>query len=133
MAALAGQVALVTGASAPDGIGRACALRLAQDNAAVVVTDIDGTADIQGTRVDRMELLAGLAAQIEKDGGRAMAMALDVTQAGQIRAGLTRVDVAFGRIDILVNNAGSLAGSADFLDTTLNNGRPASRSTCWGQ
>ena len=118
MAALAGQVALVTGASAPGGIGRACALRLAQDGAAVVVTDIGGTAEFQGTRIDRMDLLAGLAAQIEKNGGRAMAMALDVTQAGQIRAGLTRVQDVFGRLDILVNNAGSLAGSADFLDTT---------------
>lgn len=107
MTPLAGKVALITGASAPRGIGRAIALRLARDGAAVVVTDLGGA-----------DLLDGLVAQIEAASGRALALPLDVTSADDIAGGVAKTMAAFGRLDILVNNAGSLAGSDAFLSTT---------------
>ena len=52
MASLSNKVAIVTGASAPNGIGRAISLRLAEEGASVVVTDIDGTLTIAGDSID---------------------------------------------------------------------------------
>jgi NAD(P)-dependent dehydrogenase (short-subunit alcohol dehydrogenase family) len=115
---LEGKIALVTGASAPHGIGRAIAQRFAQDGAAVVVTDIDGHMDVEGKPVQRSELLQGIVAEIEGEGGAALSLILDVTSAGDIKNGIEQTLSNFGRVDILVNNAGSLAGSDSFLSTT---------------
>ena len=118
MMPLTGKTAIVTGASAPRGIGRATAVRLAQQGATVVVTDLAGVLTIEGTAQDRSDLLAATVAQIKTGGGAALAMTLDVTSPSDIQACITATIKAFGRVDILVNNAGSLAGSADFLTTT---------------
>ncbi|MBZ8118774.1 SDR family oxidoreductase [Roseovarius sp. LXJ103] len=115
---LEGKVALVTGASAPHGIGRAIARRLAQDGAAVVVTDIDGHMDVDGNLMPRAELLDSIVAEIEGANGTAKSLILDVTNARDIETGIEQTLSQFGRIDILVNNAGSLAGSDNFLSTT---------------
>jgi 3-oxoacyl-[acyl-carrier protein] reductase len=90
---LAGKVALVTGAA--RGIGRAVALRLARDGAAVVV-NYSGSAE-QAREVVRL---------IEQAGGRAVAVQADVSQAGDVRRLFDAAFEAFGRLDILVNNAG---------------------------
>jgi len=90
--ALDGRVAVVTGGG--RNIGRAIALALAAEGAAVVV----------GARSDRAAADA-VAAEIEAAGGRAMAHLADVADEAQV-AGLADAAVAaFGRIDILVNNA----------------------------
>lgn len=89
---LSGRVALVTGASA--GIGRRFALTLASAGAAVAAC---------ARRVDRLEELA---AEIERAGGRAVPVALDVTDAASITAAVDRAEAELGRVDILVNNAG---------------------------
>jgi len=115
---LKGRVALVTGASAPHGIGRAIALRLAQDGAAVVVTDIAGNVDIDGKPVQRAELLQGVVSEISGAGGTAFSALLDVTNADDIQTAIGQAIAKFGRLDIAVNNAGSLAGSDSFLSTT---------------
>ena len=115
---LEGKVALVTGASAPNGIGRAIALRLAQDGAAVVVTDINGQMNVGGKTVSRSELLQNTVAEIISSEGMANSLILDVTDAESIEAGIKKSLTQFGRLDILVNNAGSLAGSNSFLSTT---------------
>ena len=115
---LKGKVALVTGASAPHGIGRAIARRLANDGAAVIISDIDGHMDVEGKSVLRSELLQGIVAEIEGAGGAAKSLILDVTNAKDIESAIEQTLSQFGRIDILVNNAGSLAGSDSFLSTT---------------
>jgi len=89
---LAGRVALVTGAG--RGIGRAIALRLARDGAAVI------TADIEEANAARV------AAEITAGGGMAVATFLDVRNEDSIAAACGRARQALGSIDILVNNAG---------------------------
>ncbi len=90
---LQGQVALVTGAS--RGIGRAIALALAAAGAQVVVNYARSG-----------EAAEALVAQIVADGGSALALQADVSQADQVEALVNGTLEKFGRIDILVNNAG---------------------------
>jgi 2-hydroxycyclohexanecarboxyl-CoA dehydrogenase len=92
MARLTGKVAIVTGAA--QGIGRAIALRLADEGAKVAL------ADIQFDAAERA------AAEIRSGGGAATAVALDVTRLDNAIAAADRVERELGPIDILVNNAG---------------------------
>ncbi|MGW7481312.1 SDR family oxidoreductase [Nonomuraea muscovyensis] len=89
---LAGRVAVVTGAS--SGIGEASAEHLAELGARVVVL---------ARRADRLD---DLVARIEKNGGSARALALDVTDAVAVRAAADRVVAELGGADLLFNNAG---------------------------
>lgn len=118
MQALKDKVALVTGASAPHGIGRAVARRLAADGAAVVVTDVDASMQVDGALVPRSALLQGLVAEIVACGGTAIPLILDVTCAEDVERVVAETLTALGRLDILVNNSGSLAGADSFLSTT---------------
>jgi NAD(P)-dependent dehydrogenase (short-subunit alcohol dehydrogenase family) len=115
---LSGKVALVTGASAPNGIGRAIALKLAGNGAHVVVTDIDGMIPVMGGTRATLDLLDELVAEIEIHGAQAIAMKLDVTRSADIETAVAQAIEAFGQLDILVNNAGSLVGADNFLSTT---------------
>ncbi|GAB5469285.1 MAG: 3-oxoacyl-[acyl-carrier-protein] reductase [Rhodospirillales bacterium] len=108
----------MTGTAGPKGIGRAAALRLAREGAAVTVTDIAGTLEVEGGGRNKLDLLADLAAEIERAGGRALALEVDVTQAHDIRSCVQAAKAAHGRLDILVNNAGTTVGTGPFLDTT---------------
>lgn len=92
-AALAEQVALVTGAS--RGIGRAIAGRLAREGATVAVG--------YATRRDAAEETVRA---IESAGGRAVAVGFDVADAEAAAAGVAAVAEQLGRLDVLVNNAG---------------------------
>ncbi|SPF47025.1 3-oxoacyl-(acyl-carrier-protein) reductase [Candidatus Sulfotelmatobacter kueseliae] len=89
---LSGRVALVTGAS--QGIGRACALRLAKEGAAVAVA------------ARNQEKLNELVSEITAAGGKAAAFPLDVSDEEQIKSAVKAAIAQFGKIDILVNNAG---------------------------
>jgi 3-oxoacyl-[acyl-carrier protein] reductase len=89
---LAGHVALVTGAS--QGIGRACALKLASAGAAVAVA------------ARNQEKLNELMNEITASGGKAAAFPLDVGDEEQIKSTVKAAIAQFGKIDILVNNAG---------------------------
>ncbi|SMQ61565.1 NAD(P)-dependent dehydrogenase, short-chain alcohol dehydrogenase family [Devosia lucknowensis] len=92
MAFLDGKVALVTGAG--SGIGKATALKLAREGAAVVV--------ISRTK----EEIDATAAEIEKAGGRALAIEGDTTDDAGMKAVVDTAIQTFGKLDIVVANAG---------------------------
>jgi 3-oxoacyl-[acyl-carrier protein] reductase len=89
---LSGRVALVSGAS--QGIGRACALKLAQSGAAVALA------------ARGQEKLQTLADEVAAGGGKAVVFPLDVGDEEQIKSTFKAVITQLGKIDILVNNAG---------------------------
>ena len=96
-AALAGKVALVTGAG--RGIGRAIALRLAADGASVV-THYNGSAAGAEETADA----------IRAKGGEAVVYQADITRREQVAALFAAIDKAPGRIDIVVNSSGVSGG-----------------------
>lgn len=96
-ARFAGHVVVVTGAA--GGIGGACALRFAQERAAVACLDVDGEGN------ERM------AAHCRSLGVDAVALPCDVTQADQVRAAVSAVLARWGRIDALVASAGVYTGT----------------------
>ncbi|RSE89089.1 3-hydroxybutyrate dehydrogenase [Achromobacter denitrificans] len=89
---LNGKTAVVTGAA--SGIGKEIALTLARAGASVAIADLN---------------LAGaeaVAREIEQAGGKAMGVAMDVTNEEAVNQGIDRVAAAYGSVDILVSNAG---------------------------
>jgi len=90
---LNGRIALVTGAS--RGIGAAIAAALAEAGAAIAVNYRDRATDADA-----------VVAKIRDIGGRAMAVAADVSQAPNVARMVDHVASALGPIDILINNAG---------------------------
>ena len=92
MASLDGKVALITGAA--SGIGKAIAELYAQNGAAV------GIADINQQAAD------AAAAEINAAGGKAIGIAMDVTDEAAVNAGTDKLVATFGRLDILISNAG---------------------------
>jgi NAD(P)-dependent dehydrogenase (short-subunit alcohol dehydrogenase family) len=89
---LAGQVAMVTGATA--GLGQRFARVLAACGAKVAIT---------GRRRERLDALAE---EIRTAGGECEPVAMDMTDREQIRAGLAQAERALGTVTLLVNNAG---------------------------
>jgi 3-oxoacyl-[acyl-carrier protein] reductase len=89
---LSGRVALVTGAS--QGIGRACALKLAVSGATLAVA------------ARSQEKLAELVKEVEGSGGKAFAFPLDVADEEHVKTTFKSAIAQLGKIDILVNNAG---------------------------
>jgi NAD(P)-dependent dehydrogenase (short-subunit alcohol dehydrogenase family) len=88
------KVALVTGAGA--GIGRAAALRLAREGAAVVIADVDeeaGSNTVRGTL---------------SEGGQAAFIVADVASEADVSNMVAFAEAEFGRLDVLVNNAGGV-------------------------
>ncbi len=85
-------IALVTGAS--QGIGRAVALGLLQDGFRVVLA------------ARRAEPLEALAEEARQQGGEALAVPCDVTDAASVAALFARIRDTYGRLDLLFNNAG---------------------------
>jgi NAD(P)-dependent dehydrogenase (short-subunit alcohol dehydrogenase family) len=98
---LDGRVAIVTGAG--RGIGRAHALELAAQGAAVVVNDFGVSIAGEDSGDSPAELVV---AEIEAAGGRAVANSADVADFAQAEAMVRQAIDVFGGLDILVNNAG---------------------------
>jgi meso-butanediol dehydrogenase / (S,S)-butanediol dehydrogenase / diacetyl reductase len=102
---LDGKVAVITGGA--RGIGRAISLQLAQDGAAVAVADLnEGGA-------------ANVAAEITGQGGRALGLHVDVTDAESTAALVERTARELGRVDVMVANAGIIQVKP-FLDLTTD-------------
>ncbi|WP_417515878.1 SDR family NAD(P)-dependent oxidoreductase [Minwuia sp.] len=114
------RVAIVTGAARHRGIGRAIALRLAQDGFDVVVSAraADPYAFPDHEREMGWQGVTSLADEIRGLGGAALALDCDVTDQARIDAMVAATLSEFGRIDALVNNAGvpSGAGSTPILE-----------------
>lgn len=115
---LSGKTALITGAAAPRGIGRATAACLARAGCAVVLTDMSGPLDLDTGQRERADLLAEAVAALRAEGASALALELDVTDPEQIAAVVEESDAAFGGLGILVNNAGTTIGTGPFLNST---------------
>jgi len=97
------RVAIVTGAA--QGIGAACAQRLAADGAAVALWDVD---DAHGNE---------LAKRLVEGGARAHYVHCNVARKSEVDAALAQTLATYGRVDALINNAGIFKAS-DFLDIT---------------
>ena len=98
---LQGRGALVTGAS--SGLGRAFAGMLARAGAAVALA------------ARRRDSLEHVRHEIEQTGGKAVAVGMDVTNAGSVAEGIREATKQLGRLDVLVNNAG-VTLTKPFLD-----------------
>ncbi|MEA3040148.1 MAG: hypothetical protein QOE79_2661 [Sphingomonadales bacterium] len=97
-----GRVAIVTGAG--GGLGRAYALELARRGARVVVNDLGGARDGTG----HSDAAAKVVAEIEAEGGTAMANGASVIDLAQVEAMVAKAKEAWGGVHILINNAGIL-------------------------
>src|SRR6516164_1910247 len=89
---LNGKVAVVTGAA--SGIGKQIALTLAQAGAAVAIADLN------------QDGANAVADEISKAGGKAIGVAMDVTNEDAVNQGIDKVAAEFGSVDILISNAG---------------------------
>lgn len=101
MASLSGKTLFITGAS--RGIGRAIALRAAQDGANVAIASKSSAPNpkLPGT-------IHSVAREVEQAGGRALALKCDIREEEQVLAAVAETADAFGGIDILVNNASAI-------------------------
>jgi 3-oxoacyl-[acyl-carrier protein] reductase len=99
---LTGKVAVITGST--EGIGKATALKLAQEGAKVAICG------------RRAEAVDSAVAEIGKAGGEVFGMVADISKAADIEKFINAAVEKFGRLDILVNNAGSSQRGA-FLET----------------
>jgi 3-oxoacyl-[acyl-carrier protein] reductase len=102
---LEGKIALITGGS--RGIGAAIAKRLASDGANVAITYSKGP-----------DAAAAVVKEIERDGGKAIAIQADAADAEAVKVAVEKTVGTFGRLDVLVNNAGT-AIPKPFEETTL--------------
>jgi 3-oxoacyl-[acyl-carrier protein] reductase len=102
---LTGKVAVITGGS--RGIGAGIARRLAADGASVAITYTKGA-----------DAAAVVTQEIERTGGKAIAIQADAADAGAVKAAIEKTVKTFGRLDILVNNAGT-AIPKKFEEATL--------------
>src|SRR5438874_4252896 len=102
---LEGKIAMITGGS--RGIGAAIAKRLASEGAKVAITYSKGA-----------EAAAAVVKEIERDGGKAIAIQADATDAEAAKGAVEKTVAAFGKLDVLVNNAGT-AIPKTFEETTL--------------
>ncbi len=106
---LAKKVCLIAGAS--SGMGRQTALTAAAQGATVIVA------------ARRVNLCESIVAEIEKDGGRAMAVQLDGRDPASVEELIGSIDKEFGQLDCVFNNLGHLYGHSAFHETPFERWR----------
>lgn len=105
---LKNKVALITGAA--SGIGKEIAIEYAKAGAKVVIADL------------ALDAAKTAAEEINKSGGTAMAVAMNVTDEAQVDKGIADAVAAYGGLDVLISNAG-IQIIAPIVDSTLDNWR----------
>ena len=111
------RVVIVTGGA--GGIGAAACRSIASENGKVVVADLDETA------------ARAVADSIVSEGGEAEAIAVDVTDRGQVRSMIQHAVDAFGQLDVIFNNAG-MNRPRDFMEVDEENFDQIVRVNTWG-
>src|SRR6266513_5334950 len=111
------RVVIVTGGA--GGIGAAACRAIALEGGKVVVADLDETA------------ARAVADSIVSEGGEAEAVAVDVTDRGQVRSMIQRAVDAFGQLDVIFNNAG-MNRPRDFMEVDEENFDQIVRVNTWG-
>jgi NAD(P)-dependent dehydrogenase (short-subunit alcohol dehydrogenase family) len=101
---LEGKVAILTAAG--SGIGRACAVRFANEGATVVVNALHDSS------------VQSVIEEIETNGGKSMGTACDLRDSAQVKRLVDEAHERFGRIDILVNNGGARVAAHDIQSLT---------------
>ncbi|KAL2002206.1 hypothetical protein VTN02DRAFT_429 [Thermoascus thermophilus] len=99
---LEGKVAIITGAA--QGMGKATALLFAEAGASVVLADVNEAA------------IEEVAADIERAGGRALAVRTDISSSEDVQNLVNRTVATFGRLDCAVNNAALTPDAAPFAE-----------------
>jgi len=107
---LKNKIIIVTGAASERGMGKATALRMAEEGAIVIVTD--------KLREDDLSPINKVVDEIKKNDGIGFGFGLDVTNDEDVKNCINKVIAQFGRIDVLFNNAGVPVGVGDFLTQT---------------
>ncbi len=105
---LKGKKAMVTGTGSQIGFGKGVALFLAQEGCDVICADID----IEGAEKT--------AAEVQAEGGRAVAIKVDITKKAETEEAVKKAIAEFGYIDILVNTAGRASGIKTFIKYNLD-------------
>jgi 3-oxoacyl-[acyl-carrier protein] reductase len=103
-----GRLALVTGASAPKGIGKYAALTLARNGADVVVTGFH-----------HMEGAVAVAEEIKSLGRRSMAVQMDASNPADVAKAFAAIKAELGSVNILVNNAAQMGHAVSIAKTTI--------------
>lgn len=109
---LKGKVVLVTGAASKRGMGRAIALRMAQEGCIVAVNGRPGKRTGADDVAEGWTGLPDVVAEIEAMGGKAIALEADISKEDQVDAMFDKLKKELGRLDILVNCASVCGASA---------------------
>ena len=115
MSDLEGKIVVITGVGRPRGIGRASALRFAQEGAHLVLADL-GTGDSRVGEIDGLSSdLEAVAQEVADAGADVIAVPTDVSDEAAVERLVAKAVERFGRIDAMVANAAILAGKGDPL------------------
>lgn len=125
MGRFSGKTAVITGSGRKGGLGEAIARRLAEDGAAIVISDIGKAADpaTPAEHIGATEEMEAIAAEMRDAGGQASTCVCDVRDLEQMRALAKHARDTHGSLDIWVNNAGIGYIMKPLLDVTADDWR----------
>lgn len=108
MGRFTGKTAVITGSGRRAGLGEAIARRLAQEGAAIVISDIGRSTDraTPGAMIGASDEMEAVAAELRTLGGQVSTQACDVRRWDEVQALATHATTVHGSLDIWVNNAG---------------------------